>query len=290
MEIKVQKVSTDWSDMPGGLTYYIIGQPKSGKTTAAASWSPKGQSGVLLIDTDLGADFVEGANQVIVTSLNPPMRPIEKDGKKVIKDGKEQYELVPPSERGYYQRSGPNKGKPAETHSLAEIYMWLEEKWQELPYDTIAIDTIDVCNKWIEEIVCDELNINAMGDGQWGADWGQAKRKNLDLIKRFQALIKKHGGYLIMISHAKSTQIQDGKVQLAPELPRGLGYALTAQADVIGYATVQRQGDGDDTEHMISFINYDERTVGSRLKPLAHKRLPFNYESIQNEILTYREE
>ena len=49
MEIKVQKVSTDWSDMPGGLTYYIIGQPKSGKTTAAASWSPKGQSGVLLI-------------------------------------------------------------------------------------------------------------------------------------------------------------------------------------------------------------------------------------------------
>lgn len=290
MEVKVQKVSTDWTEMPGGLTYYILGQPKSGKTTASASWSPKGQEGVLLLDTDLGADFVDGANYITITSLNAPMRIVLKDGKKVIKDGKEQYEVVPPVERGYFYRSGPKKGKPLEAYSLAEIYMWLDDNWQTLPYDTIAIDTIDNVNKWIEDIVCDEMKIDSMGQGSWGTDWGAARRRNLDIVRRFQGLIKKHGGYLLLISHAKSTQIQDGKVQLAPELPRGLGYALTAKADVIGYATVQRQGDGEVTEHMISFINYDERTVGSRLKPLSGKRLPFNFEAIQNEILTYKEE
>jgi hypothetical protein len=54
------------------LTWYFIGQPKTGKTTAAANWSSKGAEGVLVIDTDLGADFVDGANVVTVTSLNPP--------------------------------------------------------------------------------------------------------------------------------------------------------------------------------------------------------------------------
>lgn len=61
--------------MPGGLTYLIIGQPKTGKTTACASWSPKGSEGVIIIDTDLGSDFVNNANTVTVTSLNAPIRP-----------------------------------------------------------------------------------------------------------------------------------------------------------------------------------------------------------------------
>ena len=56
--IEVRKVSTDWGKgMPSGLTYFFIGQPKTGKTTACASWSEKGSDGVLVLDTDLGAEF-----------------------------------------------------------------------------------------------------------------------------------------------------------------------------------------------------------------------------------------
>ena len=40
----------------------------------------------------------------------------------------------------------------------------------------------------------------------------------------------------------------------------------------------------------MSFQAYDERTVGSRLKPLAQKTLPFSYKSIKEEILNYEEE
>ena len=37
--LKVNKVNTDWSgDLPGGITWYFIGQPKTGKTTQAANW------------------------------------------------------------------------------------------------------------------------------------------------------------------------------------------------------------------------------------------------------------
>mgnify|MGYP006400603297 FL=1 len=125
-----------------------------------------------------------------------------------------------------------------------------------------------------------------MGEGNWGADWGLARRKNLDIVIKFQKFIKQHGGNLILISHSKATTITDGKAQLSPDLPRGLGYSLTAKADVIGYTTASK----DDGKFYISFKSYDERTVGSRLRPLAQKDLLFDYNTISKEILTYKEE
>lgn len=285
-KITVRKVSTDWKIMPSGLTWLLIGQPKTGKTTAASQWSEKGNEGVLLLDTDLGSDFVNGVNAVTISSLNPPFRPLLHEGKKVTKNGVVQNELVPPKERGFLARTGDDKGKPIDAFSLIEVYNWLATEWDKLPYDTVVIDTINQVNEWIETAVTEELGISAMGEGQWGADWGKARRKNIDIVKRFQRLIKMKSGNLVLVSHAKSTVVTDGKAQLGPELPRGLGYALAAKADVIGYITAQK----DDATSYISFESYDERIVGSRLKPLNQKRLPFDYKTVCNEILNYKEE
>ena len=172
-----------------------------------------------------------------------------------------------------------------EVYALGEILEWLESKWSQLPYDTVVIDTIDQVNRWIEEKVTKELEIDSMGQGQWGADWGMARRNNLDIIVRLQRMMKKVGGNLVLLSHSKTTTITDGKAQLSPDLPRGLAYGLTAKADVIGYTTVDRDSD----EYRISFKSYDERTVGSRLKPLAQKELLFDYNEIVNEITKYKE-
>lgn len=80
--------------------------------------------------------------------------------------------------------------------------------------------------------------------------------------------------------------MNDGKVQLSPELPRGLGYALCARADVIGYSTVVK----DKPVPMVSFQAYDERTVGSRLKPLNGLVLPFTYTDVTKAITEYKED
>ncbi len=275
MQIQTRTVSTNWSDTIGGLTWYFIGQPKTGKTTAAANWSSKGAKGVLVIDTDLGADFVDGANVVTVTSLNPPFEG-EGDERKV----------VPPLERGFYHRVGPDKGKPMEVYSLFEVYTWIKNSWTELGYETIVIDTIDTINEWIQEAVCEEMNISTMGEGDWGSDWGKARKKNVDIVKRLQLLMKQHSSNLILTSHSKQSQMNDGKVQLSPELPRGLGYALCARADVIGYSTVVK----DKPVPMVSFQAYDERTVGSRLKPLNGLVLPFTYTDVTKAITEYKED
>jgi hypothetical protein len=287
MDIKVRQVSTDWTKLPTGLTWYFIGQPKTGKSTQASRWSDTGAEGVLLIDTDLGSDFVDKANIVTVTSLNTPTRPVMEDGKQVTSKGTDLTEIVPNDERDYYFRSGDKVGEPMEVYSMVEVYHWLKNNLKKLPYQTVVIDTIDHVNRWIESEVCDERGQIAMGEGSsWGADWAQARKKNLDIIRRFQALCKSQARNLVLISHAKSTVITDGKSQLGPELPRGLAYAVTASADVIGYATA----DKEDGKFYLSFQAYDERTVGSRLRPLAQKVLEFDYNVVVNEILKYKEE
>jgi len=285
-KITVRKISTDWKAMPSGLTYLFIGQPKTGKTTACSKWSELGSDGVILLDTDLGADFVDGVNSVTVSSLNAPTRPVQHEGKQVVKKGQPQIEVIPPNERGFVERSGKNKGKPIDSYSLIEVYNWLSTEWDTLPYDTIVIDTVGQVNEWVEDAVIKELGITAMGEGQWGADWGKARRKNVDIIKRFQAFIKKKGGNLVLVSHSKSTVVTDGKAQLGPELPRGLGYALAAKADVIGYVTAEKE----DGQFNVSFEAYDERVIGSRLAPLAQKVLPFDYQAVSKEILNYKRE
>lgn len=285
--LNINTVSTKWSeDLPGGLTWYFIGQPKSGKTTQASSWSAKGNEGVLVIDTDLGADFVDRANVVTCCALNPPVRTQMKDGIAVTKNGQEVIEIVPTNERGFYHRGGPDRGKQMHVYSLAEILADLMKNWDEYPYDTVVIDTIDQVNTWIEDVVKADQGIENMGDGSWGADWAAAKKKNADIVKKLQDFMKKVGGNLILISHAKQTAMTDDKAQLSPSLPSGLGRALCAKADVIGYATVNKSTQ----EYEISFEGYDERMVGSRLAPLAQKKLPFDYEAVINEIKSYKEE
>lgn len=285
--LKVNKVVNDWSqELPGGITWYFIGQPKSGKTTQAASWSKGGTDSVLLIDTDLGADFVDKANVVTCGSLNPPIRTQMKDGVKVTKNGQEVVEVIPTNERGFYFRSGPNKGKPMDVYSLAEVIKDLMANWDQYPYDTVVIDTIDQVNSWIEDVVKADQGIDNMGEGSWGADWAAARKKNADIVKRLQDFMKKVGGNLILCSHSKQTAVTDDKVQLSPNLPSGLGRTLCAKADVIGYTTLNKE----DGSYCISFEGYDERMVGSRLKPLAQKLLPFSYEAVINEIKSYKEE
>jgi hypothetical protein len=285
--LSIKTVTTDWTDgLPGGLTWYFIGQPKTGKTTQSSKWSKKGSKGVLLIDTDLGSDFVHGANVVTCTSLTPPIRPVMKDGVQITKDGKPKQEIIPQEERGYYHRSGPNAGKPMETYSLGEILKDLETNWDKYDFDTIVLDTIDQINTWIEQKVTSDMGINSMGDGQWGSDWAAARKKNLDVVIRLQRFLKMVGGNLVMISHSKPTVVTDNKAQLGPNLPRGLAYSLTAKADVIGLC----QADKESGEYMVSFEAYDERMIGSRLKPLSQKKLPFSYGSVINAIKSYKEE
>lgn len=280
--LEIHKSVVDWSEMPTGMTWYIIGAPKTGKTTQSSKWSERGTDGVLLLDTDLGSDFVDGCKSITITSLNPPER-AKKDmrGNPVLdKSGVPIVEVVPPLERGFVHRTGDKKGKPRASYSLAETVFDLEDHWDEYAVDTVVVDTADEVNSWIEK----EVAPNGMGE-DFGKSYAKATEKNLDIMKRLQTLVKQKGATLILISHSKKTVEVDGKMQLMPALPSGLAGRLCARADVIGYTTIDKKTG----KHMISFVGYDERSVGSRIKPLHGKTLEFSYQAIKDAITGYKE-
>lgn len=276
--IKIDKVKVDWSRMPRGLTWMLIGAPKTGKTTQASKWSEKGPEGVLIIDADIGTDFVDGCNRVTVTSLNPPEGPVkDKDGNPVLtKEGELVVDILPPEQRGYVYRTGEHIGKPMPVYSLAEVIYDLMENWNDYGIDTIVIDTVDAVNDWIER----EVAPNGMGSKGFGLDWSQARSRNMDIIQKLQSFLRRVGGTLVLISHSKKTSEVDGKIQLMPDLPSGLAGRMCAKADVIGFVSVNKK----QKEHTISFMSYDERSVGSRLSPIYGKELKFDYETIKEAI------
>ena len=291
MPIKLQKVHIDWTKPLQGLTWYIMGSPKTGKTTQMSNWSSKGQDGVVILDTDLGADYVEGANIIPITSLNPPIRQVIHESVPVTEmfNGSTvpKMELVPPAERGFFART--NKNEPMEVYSLVEAIEDLKINWDSKEYkniDTVVIDTIDKVNLWMEVIIEQKLGVDNIADAGFGAGWATVSSKIDKSIQSLQEFLKRRGGTLVLISHCKPSTMIDGKVQLSPNIPKGLAAKLTRRSDIIGVTGIQ-QGTG---AFMISFMGYGERQVGSRLRPLVGKQLPFNYIEIMNELKTYSKE
>lgn len=271
--------------MPGGLTWLFIGQPKTAKTTQSAKWSEKGKEGVLVLDANLGADLVEGGcNRIPITSINPPREKIfDEDGNEL--DNSEE-PIIPAIDRGYYHRTGPDKGKPMEVWSMAEVLVFLKKNWDKLPYDTVTIDTVGDINDWIEDIVKKELNISSIGEAAFGADWGMARRKNVDILGKFQRFLVSKGATLVLVGHSKITSIVDGQSQLQLALPAGLARTLAGGVDVIGYTTISKETG----EPEITFSNYQERQIGSRLRPLFQRTVPFSYEAVKEVIVNYEKE
>ena len=298
--IQPRKVSAPTNELPRGLVWYIIGQPKSGKTTALSKWSAKGVDGTLIIDIDLGADFVDGANVIPCTSLYPPVRtkvpknPVV-DGKPLFdKDGHDTdtQEIIPPEERGFFYRNGPDVGKPMPVYSLQEILAWLSDNLDTLPYTTVVIDTIDKVVGWYEQETFQHFGVTALGEVPFGADYGYLKERTLKMFNLFKTLFKKRGMDFVIVSHSKETTIvpaqgkKKAQKQLGPALGGAIATKLLGEADIIGYS----RGEDSNGTYTISFEAYDEVKVGSRVRAIAQKELPFDYNVIAQTIAEYSEE
>tara|TARA_R100000234_G_scaffold120092_1_gene105355 strand:+ start:3144 stop:4052 length:909 start_codon:yes stop_codon:yes gene_type:complete len=272
--IEITKTQLDYSSMMSGITWYVFGQPKTGKTTNLSKWSDIGSEGTLILDTDLGTDFLDEANVVPILGIYPPYEMV--DDKKV---------LVPPNKRGFVYRNGPNQGKDMSVYSIGEIIQAMHTKIG-LGFDTIVIDTVDKINEWAEAKVKADLGIDEIGNASYGAGWAKAKDMVVNVVSEFQNYVKKHGKTLVLVSHSKETQMTDGKVQLGPALPSGLAKKLVGMSDAIGYSTV----DKETQKPVLSFEAYDERTIGSRIPTLHNKVFEFDYSTIKSAALEKPEE
>lgn len=281
--IKINKVKADHTKVPESLIMLLYGPPKSGKTTAASAWSANGLDGTLIFDTDLGTDFIEGANRIIVRYINPPLRVmVDDDGKEILdSNGFKMYEEIPLGERIFFDSAG-NK---MTAYSLSEIMDELDFNRDLFKdYQTIVIDTIDEINDWLERDAISTRKINAMGDAPFGADWSEVKKRMKKIIEFFKSYAKETGKTLILVSHSKQKIEEDKKtITITADLPTGLANTVAGMCDLIGFAYVDEKN-----RHKISFKGTTSQQFGSRLVQVAGKILDLGYSFFKEEIEKFK--
>lgn len=113
----------------------------------------------------------------------------------------------------------------------------LAEK-EKLIYQTVALDTIDAANDWVEEEVCAELGIGQMGQAGYGLDWGKSRAKTRNIVKNLSSLPVN----LLVLAHSRWAIVNEVAVGHTIDLPGKLSRFIMADIENIIYIAVDSKG------------------------------------------------
>ena len=266
LEQALVDTTPDWSKFEPGRYWIFLGYEKSGKTTAASTFSPTGEEGVLILDLEQGVR-VSNKISIPVSSANIPTR---------IVNGEP--EVVPYIERGLRRN-----GAPIESYAMVEVFDMLETGWDKSGKTTLVIDTIDKLSDWCNQIAFEEIleedarskNPKFIGctcpeEIPYAAAFTRGRNKVLGVIATLLDIIG-HNGILILNTHLKKTiTITEGRevvVKRVPKLQETLANLLGHGAEAICHLDVDEAG-----RHVADFRGYSEVLMGSRIKPLQWKK------------------
>lgn len=295
----VQKSNVVYDHIPIGSILLFAGRPKTGKSTAASTFSPTGKDGVLTLDFECGAVYLEkGASYIPITSLGVPLR----------QNSEGAWEAIPPLERGLTD----SKGQPKASYSYKEVYDTLISGFQSSPYTCVCIDSITAFYRMMEERVLSDLiakaladpagkdehrNATSLQDFGYGEGYSIARIKTLDRVLAIRDIVKKKG-YVLLNGHHKNTLVMENndkkksKMQLKLDLPDGLADRLSQMSEFIGTFSVTDAG-----AYVCDISSKGvEGASGTRFKPVQGKRIIFRetgdhtlYNRIMAEFLTYND-
>lgn len=283
----------DYSSLRKGTYWFMLGFEKTGKTTACQTFSPTGQSGVLILDLEQGVRISDKIS-IPVSSANPPLR-MGANG---------EVEVVPHIERGMVDQYG----KPMKSYSLVEVLDTLETEWKNSGKTTLVLDTLDKLSDWCNDLALEEIKRedatsrepkyqDAQGpeDIKYGLCYSRARVKALTVIDRLVEIVKDNG-VLILTSHLKKSltinDTRDVVIKRLPKMPEGLAAAVGHGAEAIVTLEVDKDG-----KHFADFRGYSEVIMGTRIEPLNNKRIMWTknpgstlYEAVMDVCKKYKKE
>lgn len=122
-------------------------------------------------------------------------------------------------------------------------------------YETLVIDSMDWLEPLIEQAVCDELGIEAIGDLPMGKGYQMLARKWTSVCAGLRLAAEKRGMHIIMVAHAQVRPVYepgggDGYDRFSPKLSRK-GNAIVSEfcseillARIVGRTEQQQQAFG----------------------------------------------
>ena len=185
----------------------------------------------------------------------------------------------------------------AGTNALNNAYVQPIKKWTDAKsvlrelrkeavqekFHFIGVDTADIAWSLCEKYICQQNQVQNLGDIPWGKGYALCKQEFEDFFREIAQL-----GYgICFVSHSAEKTMKDEKgndyTSLAPALPSRPYDIVNKMVDIIGYIRAVKNYDTNETKTYI-FLRGDDRFVaGSRFKYIEPK-VEFSYDAIANAI------
>lgn len=143
--------------------------------------------------------------------------------------------LILAFERGYNALAGVIAQDITSWTELRQVYRELKKPEVQEVYKSIIVDTVDIAAALCEKYICNQLEIDALGDLGYGKGWTAFKKEFEEIFRGLTQL-----GYAVcFISHDKESQeVINGEERtiVRPSLSNATRNIIENMADIYGYA------------------------------------------------------
>lgn len=183
-------------------------------------------------------------------------------------------------ERGYNALPGIKAVDVTTWGEMKQILRELKKPEVKEVYKSIIVDTADVAADACQKYICNQLNIENIGDGGWATNgWAKYKKEFEDTFRSLTQL----GYAVVFLSHEKEKTIKPqtgGEYQQIGSSMQSSAMAIVENmSDIIGYAHPVVTPDGE-TKRVLSLRSPDNTIrCGCRFRYIAPE-IEFSYDSL----------
>ncbi len=180
-------------------------------------------------------------------------------------------------EKGYNALPGVKAVDITSWAEMLMVYRQLKSDDVKQMYKAVVVDTVDIAAEMCQKYVCDQLEIEQLGDAAYGKGWSAFTTEFKNVFRGLTQL-----GYAVFfIGHHKESSEEDDNgnthTVIRPSIPgRGACQTIEGMADIYGYA---HQTKTSDMSVLTLRANDDSISCGGRFKYIK-KEIPFTYEAL----------
>jgi len=180
-------------------------------------------------------------------------------------------------EKGYNALPGVKAVDITSWAEMLTVYRQLKSDDVKSLYKAVIVDTIDIASEMCQQYVCDQLDIDQLGDAAYGKGWSSFTQEFNNVFRGLTQL-----GYAVFfIGHASESQEEDDngntRMVIRPAIPgKKAKQTIEGMADIYGYA---HQVKGNDMSVLTLRAKDDSIACGGRFKYIKPE-FTFTYENL----------
>lgn len=182
-------------------------------------------------------------------------------------------------EKGYNALPGVMAQDITSWGEMRQVYKQLKNPAVKEVYKAVIVDTIDIAADMCSKYICNQNDIDSLGDLGYGKGWTAFKEEFSEIFRGLTQL-----GYAVFfIGHEKEATITEGdktRIVVRPALSASTRQIITSMADIYGYA---HQTATSDMSVLTLRSADDSISCGGRFKYIKNE-FPMSYDALIHEI------